>query len=143
MTTGVQAETLPCRHVLTLPAMGSAVRMARETTELILVEAGIGLRHPSRGPALLILSELVTNVIRHAAACSPTLTITYTAGPGAFAFAVHDRHPYQPAPCQALAAAPHSGLAMVATMTVELGGTAPVRPDADGCGESICITLPV
>lgn len=88
---------MPYRHVLDVPAMGSAVRIARETTELVLVECGVGLRHPSVGPALLILSELVTNAVRHAAALSPTITVTYAHGPGAFAFAVHDRHPYRPA----------------------------------------------
>lgn len=34
-------ETLPLRHVLTVPTMGSAVRIARETTEQILMEWGI------------------------------------------------------------------------------------------------------
>lgn len=60
-------ETLPYRHVLTLPTMPSAVRMARETAEQALAEWGISLRHPSVDPALLILGELVTNTVRHAA----------------------------------------------------------------------------
>ncbi|MET9660208.1 hypothetical protein [Streptomyces sp. NPDC006510] len=42
-----QLEALPYRHVLTLPAMGSAVRIARETTEQVLMEWGIGRRHPN------------------------------------------------------------------------------------------------
>lgn len=62
---------LPYRHVLTLPAMPSAVRTARETAELALMEWGISPRHPTIGPALLILSELVTNSIRHAVTLSP------------------------------------------------------------------------
>ncbi|RSS83690.1 ATP-binding protein [Streptomyces sp. WAC06614] len=123
--------------------MTSAVRVVRETTELILVEIGVGLQHPHVGPALLILSELVTNAVRHAAALSPNVTVTYAAGPGVFAFAVHDRHPHLPALSRALAAAPGSGLATVVAMTMELGGTAVVRPDADGQGKSIWITLPL
>ncbi|MFF3620973.1 ATP-binding protein [Streptomyces sp. NPDC002467] len=134
---------MPFRHVLNVPAMGSAVRIARETTELVLVECGVGLGHPSVGPALLILAELVTNAVRHAAVCSPMVTVTYAHSPGAFAFAVHDRHPYQPALYGALASAPGSGLATVVEMTVELGGTAVVRPDADGGGKAIWITLPL
>lgn len=133
---------MPYRHVLDVPAMGSAVRIARETTELVLVECGVGLRHPSVGPALLILSELVTNAVRHAAALSPTITVTYAHGPGAFAFAVHDRHPYRPA-FGALASAPGSGLAMVVEMTMELGGTAVLRTDTDGRGKAIWITFPL
>ncbi|MEU9372620.1 ATP-binding protein [Streptomyces sp. NPDC048255] len=139
----VQVETMPYRHVLNVPAMGAAVRIARETTELVLVECGVGLRHPSVGPALLILAELVTNAVRHAAVSSPTITVTYAHGAGAFAFAVRDRHPYRPALFGALSTAPGSGLAMVVEMTMELGGTAVVRADADGRGKAIWITLPL
>ncbi|MER7462451.1 ATP-binding protein [Streptomyces sp. NPDC097981] len=142
MTT-TQLATLPYRHVLTVPATGSAVRIARETTELVLVECGVGLRHPSTGPALLILAELVTNAVRHAAAVSPVITVTYAHGPGVLAFAVHDRHPYQPPLFGAMATAPGSGLATVVEMTMELGGTAVIRADADGRGKSIWITLPL
>ncbi|MFE2282968.1 ATP-binding protein [Streptomyces sp. NPDC059443] len=139
----VQLEAMPYRHVLDVPAMGSAVRIARETAELVLVECGVGLRHPSVGPALLILAELVTNAVRHAAVLSPIITVTYARGPRAFAFAVHDRHPYQPALFAALATAPGSGLAMVMAMTMELGGTAVVRQAADGRGKAVWITLPL
>ncbi|MET3987111.1 two-component sensor histidine kinase [Streptomyces sp. PvR034] len=139
----VRGETMPYRHVLDVPAMGSAVRIARESAEVVLVECGVGLRHPSVGPALLILAELVTNAVRHAAVASPMITVTYAHGRGAFAFAVHDRHPYQPPLFGALATAPGSGLAMVAAITMELGGTALVRPDADGRGKAIWITLPL
>ncbi|MFC5802636.1 ATP-binding protein [Streptomyces formicae] len=135
-------EALPYRHVLTVPAMGSAVRIARETTEQVLVEWGIGRRHPTVDPALLILSELVTNSVRHAAVCSPTLTVIYAAGPDTFAFAVHDRHPYQPA-LYATAGTGSGGLAAVVELTLGLGGTAVVRADADRQGKSIWITLPL
>ncbi|MEU9773174.1 ATP-binding protein [Streptomyces sp. NPDC047968] len=141
--TAALPQALPYRHVLTVPAMGAAVRIARETTELVLVECGVGPRHPSTGPALLILAELVTNAVRHAAAVTPTITVTYAYGPGVFAFAVHDRHPYRPPLLRAPATAPGSGLATVTELTAELGGTAVVRGDADGGGKSIWITLPL
>ncbi|TGA89561.1 ATP-binding protein, partial [Streptomyces palmae] len=101
MTTVTQVESLPYRHVLTVPAMGSAVRMVRETAELVLIECGVRLGHPAVGPALLALSELVTNAVRHAAETSPMITVIFAHGPGTLAFAVHDQHPYQPAPYQA------------------------------------------
>ncbi|GAA4968039.1 hypothetical protein GCM10023238_39990 [Streptomyces heliomycini] len=44
------------------------------------------------GPALLILSELVANSVRHAAEVSPRTTVVYAASPTAWCFAVHDRH---------------------------------------------------
>ncbi|MFD8766623.1 ATP-binding protein [Streptomyces mirabilis] len=136
-------ETLPYRHVLTLPTMPSAVRMARETAEQALAEWGISLRHPSVDPALLILGELVTNTVRHAADLSPQLTVIYAAGKDCLAFAVHDRHPYQPALYDAVTQTGGGGLGTVMELTLGLGGTAVVRSDADGQGKSIWITLPL
>lgn len=138
-----QLESLPHRHVLTLPTEPSAVRMARETAEQALVEWGIGLRHPTVDPALLILSELVTNTVRHAAVVSPTVTVIYAAGGDCLAFAVHDRHPYQPSLYGAVTGGGTSGLATVMELVLVLGGTAVVRGDADGRGKSIWITLPL
>ncbi|WP_405810266.1 ATP-binding protein [Streptomyces sp. NBC_00210] len=137
-----QLESLPYRHVLTVPAIGSAVRIARETTEQVLVEWGISRRHPTVDPALLILGELVTNSVRHAAVLSPNVTVIYAASHDTFAFAVHDRHPYQPA-LYAPAGNGGSGLATVVELTLGLGGTAVVRADADGRGKSVWITLPL
>ncbi|MCN9242579.1 ATP-binding protein [Streptomyces sp. RY43-2] len=138
-----QAAGLPLRHVLTLPTMGSAVRLARETAELVLAEWGVPARHPSVDPALLILSELVANSVRHAAALSETVTVIYAASKDTFAFAVHDRHPHQPTLYGAHAASPGSGLGTVVELTHSLGGTAVLRGDADGGGKSIWITLPL
>ncbi|UXY25369.1 ATP-binding protein [Streptomyces sp. HUAS TT20] len=142
-----QLEALPYRHVLTLPAEPSAVRMARETAEQALVEWGIGLRHPTVDPALLILAELVTNSVRHAALVSPQLTVIYAAGRDCLALAVHDRHPYQPPLYGSVTSTGTGtgtgGLATVMELTLGLGGTAVVRADADGGGKSIWITLPL
>ncbi|MGW9028147.1 ATP-binding protein [Streptomyces sp. NPDC055722] len=141
MTT--QLVTLPYRHVLTLPTEPSAVRIARETAEQALVEWGIGLRHPTVDPALLILSELVTNTIRHAAVLSPQLTVIYAAGADCLAFAVHDRHPYQPPLYGAVTGTGAGGLGTVVELVLDLGGTAVIRGDADGLGKSIWVTLPL
>nr|WP_030935889.1 ATP-binding protein [Streptomyces sp. NRRL B-24720] len=138
-----ELEALPLRHVLTLPTMGSAVRIARETTEQVLAEWGISRRHPTVNPALLILSELVSNSVQHAAALSPNVTVIYAAGQGTFVFAVHDRHPYQPLLFSTVTTTGASGLGTVMELTLGLGGTAVVRGDADGKGKSIWITLPL
>ncbi|MGW0883171.1 ATP-binding protein [Streptomyces sp. NPDC002671] len=141
MTT--QLEALPHRHVLTLPAVPAAVRLARETAEQVLVEWRIGLRHPTVDPALLILSELVTNSVRHAAVLSPQLTVFYAAGRDCLAFGVHDRHPHQP-PLYASVTGTHTGgLGTVMELVLGCGGTAVVRADADGKGKSVWITLPL
>jgi two-component sensor histidine kinase len=138
-----QLEALPYRHVLTLPTDPSAVRMARESAEQALVEWGISLRHPTVGPALLILSELVTNSVRHAAVLSPQVTVVYAAGRDCLAFAVHDRHPCRPPLYGAATGSGTGGLATVMEFVHALGGTAVVRGDADGGGKSIWITLPL
>jgi uncharacterized protein YejL (UPF0352 family) len=136
-------ETLPYRHVLTLPNEPSAVRLSRQTAEQALTEWGISLRHPTVDPALLILGELVTNTVRHAVTLSPQLTVIYAAGSDCLAFAVHDRHPHQPALYGAAIDTRVSGLSTVMELTLGLGGTAVVRGDADGNGKSIWITLPL
>ncbi|MFE9455282.1 ATP-binding protein [Streptomyces californicus] len=135
--------TLPYRHVLTLPTTGRAVRVARETAEQVLAEWGVGAREPCRDPALLILSELVTNSVRHAAVLSPQVTVVFAGGPDVLAFGVHDRHPYRPALFAAAGVAPGRGLATVMELTHGLGGSAVVRGDADEGGKSIWITLPL
>ncbi|QFQ98647.1 ATP-binding protein [Streptomyces phaeolivaceus] len=136
-------EALPHRHVLTLPTAPSAVRLSRQTAERALTEWGISLRHPAVDPALLILGELVTNSVRHAALLSPEVTVIYAAGADCLAFAVHDRHPYQPPLHTPVNDTGSGGLATVMELTLGLGGTAVVRGDADGQGKSIWITLPL
>ncbi|MFE9700894.1 ATP-binding protein [Streptomyces sp. NPDC006270] len=136
-------DTLPYRHALTLPAVGSAVRVARETAEQVLAEWGAGARETGRDAALLILSELVANSVRHAAALSPNVTVVFAGGPGTFAFGVHDRHPYRPALFASAGTAPGRGLATVMELTHGLGGSAVVRGDVDEGGKSVWITLPM
>lgn len=138
-----QLEALPHRHVLTLPTLPAAVRTARQTAEQALNEWGISARHPTIGPALLILSELVTNSVRHAAGLSPQMTVIFAAGGDCLAFAVHDRHPCQPPLYGSVTGTGTGGLATVMELTLGLGGTAIVRADADGRGKSIWITLPL
>ncbi|GGT24519.1 hypothetical protein GCM10010271_29900 [Streptomyces kurssanovii] len=108
----------------------------------MFLECGISRRHPTVDPALLILSELVTNSVRHAAALSPSLTVIYAAGPDTLAFGVHDRHPHRPA-LYATVTGGGSGPATVVELTLGRGGTAVLRADADGQGKSIWITLPL
>ncbi|MFB7496593.1 ATP-binding protein [Streptomyces sp. NPDC056161] len=138
-----QLGALPYRHVLTMPTEPSAVRTARETAEQALVEWGISLRHPVVGPALLILSELVTNAVRHTAVLSPQVTVVYAASPDRLALAVHDRHPYRPALYEAVARTGTGGLATVMELVLAADGTAVVRADADGQGKAVWITLPL
>ncbi|MBD9734158.1 ATP-binding protein [Streptomyces sp. H28] len=143
MTTTLTPAAFPHRHVLTLPTEPAAVRVARETAERALAEWGIARHHPAVGPALLILGELVTNSVRHAAAVSPQTTVVYAAGPDCLVLAVHDRHPHRPSLPAPAPGRGTGGLATVTELTHGLGGTAVVRGDSDGRGKSIWITLPL
>ncbi|MFI7008607.1 ATP-binding protein [Streptomyces sp. NPDC050145] len=134
---------MPLRHALTVPAEGSAVRLARETAQMVLAEWGVNPGHPAVDPALLILSELVTNSVRHAAALAPTVTVVFAGGADCLAFGVHDRHPDRPSLHGTAAGSPDGGLGTVMELTHGLGGSAVVRGDADGQGKSIWITLPL
>nr|WP_202502180.1 ATP-binding protein [Streptomyces sp. SID5785] len=134
---------MPLRHALTVPAEGSAVRLARETAQMVFAEWGVNPHHPAVDPALLILSELVTNSVRHAADSAPTVTVVFAGGAGCLAFGVHDGHPLRPTLPRASAGSAAGGLGTVMELTHGLGGTAVVRGDTDGRGKSIWITLPL
>jgi anti-sigma regulatory factor (Ser/Thr protein kinase) len=140
VTTTTRAEPLPLRHILTVPTLPAAVRVVRETAEMTFAEWGIGRTDPVMGPALLILSELVTNSVRHAAPRSPSLTVTFAAGATTLAFAVHDRHPDHPGVLAG--AGGGGGLAVIAEVMAGSGGTSVVRRDPDGEGKSVWVTLP-
>ncbi|MFF7444050.1 ATP-binding protein [Streptomyces sp. NPDC008122] len=133
-------ETLPHRHVLTAPTVPASVRLVREEAEATFDSWGITASHPTMGPALLILSELVTNSVRHAAERSPGLTVVFAVGEYTLAFAVHDRHPHHPG---VVPTGGTGGLATVAQVTAESGGTCVLRRDADGSGKAVWITLPL
>lgn len=139
MNTG--PEPLRHRHVLTLPTHPSSVRLARRTAEMTYASWGIDGSHPTMGPALLVLAELVTNSVRHAAGASPSLTVTFAAGEYALAFGVHDRHPHHPGLFGVPAGS--AGLTLVTQVTAESGGTCVLRRDADGGGKSVWVTLPL
>lgn len=130
------------RHTLTAPAVPATVALARRTGERTWAAWGVNHSHAMLGPALLVLSELVTNSVRHAADLSPNITVIYAYAEGVLAFGVHDRHPYlprlRPAPAHR-----GGGLDLTADLVAEHAGTSVVRPDIDGAGKTIWITLPL
>ncbi|HSA51941.1 MAG TPA: ATP-binding protein [Yinghuangia sp.] len=130
------------RHVLTAPTLPATVTLARRTGEQTWTAWGVAPTHLALGQALLILTELVTNSVRHAAPASPSLDVIYAHADGVLAFGVHDRHPFLPrfTPTTDRAA---RGLDLIAELVNELGGTHIARPDIDERGKTIWITLPM
>ena len=94
---------------------------------------------------LLIVSELVTNAVRHAALLSPELGVEVSLSRGWVRVAVEDSHPYRP---KALAADPDQqhtggrGLLLVKTMVAEHGGLCDVEQTAAG-GKIVWAALPL
>lgn len=94
---------------------------------------------------LLILSELVTNGIRHAALLTPELGVEVALTDGWIRLAVEDNHPYRPKALEADPAQQHTsgrGLLLVKAVTLEAGGECGVAPTAAG-GKVIWAALPL
>lgn len=128
------------RHSLTLPAVPASVRVARRTAALTLSACGVAPGTSLVDSALLIVSELVTNTVRHAAERSPSVTITFVVGAEAVVIDVSDEDPRIPdlAP-QALGA----GLRTVLELTESYGGTLAVVLPPSGTGKTLRVRLPL
>ncbi|MGI5347775.1 ATP-binding protein [Streptomyces sp. CA-250714] len=108
-------------------------------------------RQPTRIPeemfqgALLILSELVTNAVEHAALLSPEIGVEVSLGGGWLRIAVEDSHPYRPKALEAEPFREHTGgrgLLLVKTITGEAGGVCDVEQTSTG-GKIIWAALPL
>lgn len=94
---------------------------------------------------LLVVSELVTNSVRHAVLLSPHLGVEVVLSGGWVKVGVEDGHPYRP---KALAADPERqqtggrGLLLVKSVVAELCGVCDVERTAAG-GKIIWAALPL
>ncbi|MFG2824957.1 ATP-binding protein [Kitasatospora sp. NPDC048365] len=133
------------RYGLSLPTVPASVPEARRRVRAELGAHGIGPDHPLTDTVLLVVSELVTNAVRHAAEHSPSTALGLTVGPDELVVSVHDRHPHCP---QALAV-PHQdgsggwGLGLVAELAEALGGGMDSHADPDGGGKTMVVRLPL
>ena len=92
---------------------------------------------------LVIVSELVTNAVKHAAVLSPTLAVEVGVGAEWVRVAVEDNHPYRPTALET----DHGrlggrGLLLVREITREAGGVCDVEHTASG-GKVIWVALPL
>lgn len=94
---------------------------------------------------LLIVSELVTNSVRHAALLSPEIGVEVSLGATWVRVAVEDGHPYRPKALEANPDQEHTGgrgLLLVKTITQEAGGVCDVEQTGAG-GKVIWAALPL
>lgn len=94
---------------------------------------------------LLILSELATNAVRHAALLSPEIGVEVRLRDGWLRIAVEDGHPYRPKALDADPGQEHTGgrgLLLVKLITAEAGGVCDVEQTGTG-GKVIWAALPL
>ncbi|MEV6210037.1 ATP-binding protein [Kitasatospora sp. NPDC051914] len=92
---------------------------------------------------LLIVSELVSNAVNHAAVVSPRLTTELAIGEGWVRIAVEDLHPYRPKALESdLGNLGGRGLLLVKSVTLQAGGTCDVER-TEGGGKVIWASLPL
>ncbi|MFJ7772094.1 ATP-binding protein [Streptomyces sp. NPDC097107] len=139
------AGPLPYEGVwrFTAPAVDASVPQARHAVRDLLVRQGVPVSDEVTGGLLLIVSELVTNAVRHAAVLSPVLAVEIAVGPEWVRVSVEDSHPYRPTALEA----DHGqtggrGLLLVREITREAGGACDVAHTASG-GKVIWAALPL
>ncbi|MET8687012.1 ATP-binding protein [Streptomyces sp. NPDC004732] len=127
----------------TAPAVDASVPQARHAVRDLLARQGVPATDDLVHGLLVIVSELVTNAVRHAALLSPMLAVEVAVGAEWVRVSVEDNHPYRPTAL----VADHGqtggrGLLLVREITQEAGGACDVEHTASG-GKVIWAALPL
>jgi two-component sensor histidine kinase len=127
----------------TTPALDSSVPQARHAVRDLMVQRQVPADGDLVQGLLLIVSELVTNAVKHAALLSPEIAVELTLTAGWVRVGVEDNHPYRPSPLQA----DHDrdggrGLLLVEAIATEAGGSCDVHHTASG-GKVVWAALPL
>ncbi|MFE7648411.1 ATP-binding protein [Streptomyces phaeoluteigriseus] len=138
-------QPLPYEGVwrFTAPAEDASVPQARHAVRDLLYRQGVPASDDLVQGLLLIVSELVTNAVRHAALLSPMLAVEVAVGAEWVRVSVEDDHPYRPTALEA----DHGrtggrGLLLVREITREAGGVCEVEHTSGG-GKVIWAALPL
>ncbi|MFD5268457.1 ATP-binding protein [Streptomyces sp. NPDC058335] len=127
----------------TAPAEDASVPQARHAVRDLLYRQAVPASDDLVQGLLLIVSELVTNAVRHAALLSPTLAVEVAVGAEWVRVSVEDNHPYRPTALET----DHGrtggrGLLLVREITREAGGVCEVEHTSSG-GKVIWAALPL
>ncbi|MFE2431510.1 ATP-binding protein [Streptomyces sp. NPDC059373] len=127
----------------TAPALDSSVPQARHAVRDLITDREVPVDEVLMHGLLLIVSELVTNAVRHAALLSPEIVVEVAVGTDWVRVAVEDNHPYRPKALQADSADTGGrGLLLVKAITAEAGGMCDVEHIASG-GKVVWAALPL
>ncbi|MFK4207964.1 ATP-binding protein [Streptomyces sp. NPDC030920] len=125
------------------PAVDVSVPQARHAVRDLLERQGVPLDEDVTEGLLLIVSELVTNAVKHAALLSPELAVEVAVGEEWIRVSVEDNHPYRPTALETdHAQTGGRGLLLVREITREAGGACDVEHTAGG-GKIIWAALPL
>ncbi|MEU1852596.1 ATP-binding protein [Streptomyces sp. NPDC019990] len=127
----------------TAPAVDASVPQARHAVRDLLLRQGVPVSDDLAQGLLLIVSELVTNAVKHAAVLSPTIAVEVAVEAEWLRVSVEDDHPYRPTALET----DHGrtggrGLLLVREVTREAGGVCDVEYTASG-GKVIWVALPL
>ncbi|MCX5124602.1 ATP-binding protein [Streptomyces sp. NBC_00347] len=125
------------KHVWTAPLVPGSVRTARERTERSLVLFGLEGASALFGAVLLVVSELVTNAVRHAQR-SPDVEVTLHMSDHMLVVTVADMDP-SPVTLADAARAPGKGLRTVADLARTFGGDVRIEPFSGGRGKTVVV----
>jgi anti-sigma regulatory factor (Ser/Thr protein kinase) len=138
-------DPLPYEGVwrFTAPSVDASVPQARQAVRDLLYRQGVPVSEDMVQGMLLIVSELVTNAVKHAALLSPMLAVEVAVGAEWVRVSVEDNHPYRPTALEA----DHGqtggrGLLLVREITREAGGVCDVEHTTSG-GKVIWAALPL
>ncbi|MGW1466177.1 ATP-binding protein [Streptomyces sp. NPDC001493] len=127
----------------TAPAVDVSVPQARHAVRDLIGRQGVPVEDDILQGLLLIVSELATNAVRHAALLSPELAVEVAIGADWIRVSVEDNHPYRPTALETdHAQTGGRGLLLVKEVTAEAGGTCDVEHTASG-GKIIWAVLPL
>ncbi len=142
---GPPPDPLPYEGVwrFTAAAEDASVPQARHAVRDLLLRQGVPVCDEVAHGLLLIVSELVTNAVRHAVLLSPMLAVEVAVGAEWVRVSVEDNHPYRPTALEAdHAQTGGRGLLLVREVAREAGGVVDMEHTASG-GKVIWAALPL
>jgi signal transduction histidine kinase len=127
------------RHIASVPVGPDAVREAREAVAGHFVKVGVAPESAFADAVLLTVSELVTNVLRHASR-SPLMDVGVTATADQLVVSVADADPRLPnLTPQGMGA----GLRMVAELAADYDGELSAEPAVDHDGKVVLVRFEI
>ncbi|MCX5401078.1 ATP-binding protein [Streptomyces sp. NBC_00102] len=141
----VPARPVPYEGVwrFSAPAVDVSVPQARHAVRDLIARQGVPVDDDILQGLLLIVSELATNAVKHAALLSPELAVEVAIGTDWIRVSVEDNHPYRPTALETdHAQTGGRGLLLVKEITAEAGGTCDVEHTTTG-GKIIWAVLPL